>query len=98
MFVFCHKWYKIGNKWHFYRDRSQESEAAQNDLESARRARAQISDTQELLPVTQKIINQTDRLTNALGKAISGVEAASIVLGIGEPHYILILLQNADEI
>jgi hypothetical protein len=71
---------------------------ARHDLDSARRARAHIRNVQDLSPRLQSAIVGADRLIDVLDQAFIGIESLPPLLGADEPHHILILLQNADEI
>jgi hypothetical protein len=70
---------------------------ARREVESAQRARDQIGDLTGLVGPLRDAITQVDPLLPLLDQGLSGLEVVPTMLGMDEPHHILILLQNADE-
>jgi hypothetical protein len=71
---------------------------ARRELDAARRARRHITNLQSLSPPLRDAIADADGLIDMLDRALTATEALPSLLGADEPHHVLVLLQNADEI
>lgn len=71
---------------------------ARQQLDQAEQARRDIGGTSGLNPKLQAILQTTDRLLDALDKALSGAQTAPALLGVDRPQHVLVLIENADEL
>ena len=71
---------------------------ARDELEVARRARETITELDGLVPELGERIRDIDQAIELLDLGLASLESLPLLLGADEPHHILVLLQNADEI
>lgn len=71
---------------------------ARANVDTALRARRQIADTATLHPKLQSVLDDVDKLLDALDKGVSAAQAAPDLLGVNRPQHVLVLIENADEL
>lgn len=73
-------------------------DAAHADFVRAQQARAEIGDPTRLSPRLRAAVAEIDRMLLVTDQAFAMLEAAPAALGAEQPHHLLVLVQNADEV
>jgi len=91
----------VRDKWPSFINALQMSQdqlnVAQNELETIHIARAQIGGVDALQPRLQGAMQDIDDAIDLLDQIFVGLNALPVLLGTDEPHHVLVLVQNADE-